>query len=44
MDLTAGSLIVEVGAAGDTLPEAILAANALARAVLTLLNSSAAGE
>lgn len=44
MDLTAGSLIVEVGAAGDTLPEAILAANALARAVLTLLNSSATGE
>ena len=39
MDLTTGSLIVEVGAAGDTMPEAILAANALARAVLTLLDS-----
>ena len=39
MDLTPGSLIVEVGAAGDTLDEAILAANALSRAVLALLDS-----
>lgn len=39
MDLTPGSLIVEVGAAGDTLDEAILAANALSRAVLTLLTN-----
>lgn len=40
MDLTPGSLIVEVGAAGDTLDEAILAANALSRAVLTLLQKT----
>ena len=40
MDLTPGSLIVEVGAAGDTQAEATLAANALARAVLTLLNGT----
>lgn len=39
MDLTPGSLIVEVGAAGDTQAEATLAANALARAVLALLGS-----
>lgn len=36
MDMTPGSLLVEVGAAGDTHEEAMLAANALARAVLTL--------
>ena len=36
MDMTAGSLLVEVGAAGDTHEEAMLAANALARAVLAL--------
>jgi stage II sporulation protein P len=36
MDMTAGSLLVEVGAAGDTHDEAIIAANALARAVLAL--------
>ena len=36
MDLTAGSLLVEVGAAGNTLAEAKIAANALARAILTL--------
>lgn len=36
MDLTPGSLIVEVGAAGDRLEEALLAANAFARAVLAL--------
>lgn len=40
MDLTPGSLIVEVGGAGDTQAEATLAANALARAVLALLNST----
>lgn len=40
MDLTPGSLIVEVGAAGDTLDEAILAANAFARAVLALSNGT----
>lgn len=40
MDLTPGSLIVEVGAAGDTLNEAILAANAFARAVLALRNGT----
>lgn len=36
MDLTAGSLLVEVGAAGDSLTEAKIAANALARAILSL--------
>lgn len=37
MDMTPGSLLVEMGAAGDTLQEAILAANALANGILTLL-------
>lgn len=36
MDMTSGSLLVEVGAAGDTHAEAMMAANALARAVLAL--------
>lgn len=36
MDMTPGSLLVEIGAAGDTHPEALLTAKALARAVLTL--------
>ena len=36
MDMPAGSLLVEVGAAGDSHDEAMLAANALARAVLAL--------
>ena len=36
MDMTPGSLLVEVGAAGDSHEEAMLAANALARAVLAL--------
>ena len=36
MDMTPGSLLVEVGAAGDSHEEALLAANALARAVLAL--------
>lgn len=40
MDLTPGSLIVEVGAAGNTHDEAVLAANALARAILTLANGT----
>ncbi len=40
MDLTPGSLIVEVGAAGDTHSQAMLAANALARAVLRLAKGS----
>lgn len=40
MDLTPGSLIVEVGAAGDTHGKALLAANALARAVLTLVGGA----
>ena len=35
-DLTAGSLLIEVGAAGDTHSQAILAANALARGILAL--------
>lgn len=38
MDMTAGSLLVEVGAAGDTLVQAKLAANALAQAILQLAN------
>ena len=36
LDLTPGSLLVEVGAAGNTLEEAKIAANALARAIATL--------
>lgn len=36
MDMTPGSLLIEVGAAGDTHAEAMLAANALARSVLAL--------
>ncbi len=36
MDLTAGSLLIEVGAAGDTHEKALLAANALARGILAL--------
>lgn len=36
MDMTPGSLLVEVGAAGDTHEAAMLAANALARAILAL--------
>ncbi len=36
MDLTAGSLLIEVGAAGNTLGEAKIAANALAQAIVTL--------
>ena len=35
-DLSPGSLLIEVGAAGNTLEEAILAANALARAIIKL--------
>lgn len=40
MDLTPGSLLVEVGAAGNTLEEALIAANALATAILTLSQGS----
>lgn len=40
MDLTAGSLLVEVGAAGDTLAQAKLAANALAQAILQLADGA----
>ena len=40
MDLTAGSLLVEVGAAGNTRQEALIAANALAQAILTLQNGA----
>ncbi len=36
MDLTPGSLLVEVGAAGDTQQQALLAANALGRAILSI--------
>ena len=36
MDLTPGSLLVEVGASGDTHNQAIIAANALANAILSL--------
>lgn len=43
MDLTPGSLIVEVGAAGDRLEEALLAANAFARAVLALAEGANIG-
>ena len=40
MDLTPGSLLIEVGGAGNTHEEAILAANALARGILTLAKGS----
>lgn len=40
MDLTAGSLLVEVGAAGNTLDEAKIAANALAQAIVKLADSA----
>ena len=40
MDLTAGSLLVEVGAAGNTRQEALIAADALAQAILTLQNGA----
>jgi stage II sporulation protein P len=36
MDMTPGSLLIEVGGAGDTHEEAMLAANALARGILAL--------
>lgn len=36
LDLTAGSLLVEVGAMGDSQQEALVAANALANAIITL--------
>lgn len=40
MDLTPGSLLIEVGAAGNTHEEALLAANALARGILALAKGS----
>ena len=40
MDLTAGSLLVEVGAAGNTDQEALIAADALAQAILMLQNGA----
>lgn len=40
LDLTEGSLLVEVGAAGNTHEEAIIAANALAQALLTLVHGA----
>lgn len=39
-DLTPGSLLIEVGAAGNTQSEALLAANALARGILALSGGS----
>ncbi len=39
-DMTPGSLLIEVGAAGNTLDEALLAANALARGILALSKGS----
>ena len=36
MDMTSGSLLVEVGASGDTHEQALIAANALATAILSL--------
>lgn len=41
MDLTAGSLLIEVGGAGNTHAEALLAANALARGILALAKGTA---
>lgn len=40
MDLSPGSLLVEVGAAGNTRQEALIAANALAQAILQLAKGS----
>lgn len=40
MDLSAGSLLVEVGAAGNTRQEAIIAANALAQSILEIANGT----
>lgn len=40
MDLTPASLLIEVGAAGNTLEEARIAANALAAGILKLANGS----
>ena len=40
LDLNPGSLLVEVGAAGNTRQEAIIAANALGRAIVELANGS----
>lgn len=41
LDLCPGSLLVEVGAAGNTLQEAKIAANALARAIIALAKGNA---
>ncbi len=38
-DLSAGALLVEVGAAGDTMEEALVAAEALAQGIATLVGS-----
>lgn len=40
LDLTPGSLLVEMGGSGNTKQEAMIAANALARAILTLADGS----
>ncbi len=40
MDLTSGSLLIEVGAAGDTLEEARIAADALAQAIVALADGA----
>ena len=39
-DLLPGAMLVEVGAAGNTLPEALLAAEALAQAIITLADGT----
>ena len=39
-DLSTGAILVEIGAAGDTHEQAMLAANALARGILTLAKGS----
>lgn len=36
MDLSAGSMLIEVGAAGNTMEEAVIAANALAQGILAI--------
>ena len=40
MDLSPGSLLVEVGGAGNTLQEALIAANVLAQSIVTLAHGS----
>lgn len=44
MDMTPASLLVEVGGAGDSHPQAILAANALGQSILALAKGTASSQ